>query len=97
MYMYFILFMLLLFCRYPTARKLERKIIYHVGPTNSGKTYHALQRFYTAKSGVYCGPLRMLAVEVFNKCNNEAVSSYYINRRDKISYYTALNFNFYKL
>lgn len=54
---------------YPTARGLTRKIIFHAGPTNSGKTYHALERFMSAKSGVYCGPLKMLAVEVFNKCN----------------------------
>lgn len=51
------------------ARAKTRKIIFHAGPTNSGKTYHALERFMTAKSGVYCGPLKLLAVEVFNKCN----------------------------
>ena len=28
---------------YPVARALERRIIYHAGPTNSGKTYEALQ------------------------------------------------------
>lgn len=56
--------------RYPEARSIQRKIIYHAGPTNSGKTYHALDRFLTAKSGVYCGPLRLLANEVFNKSNN---------------------------
>ena len=28
---------------YPMARALERRIIYHSGPTNSGKTYSALQ------------------------------------------------------
>ena len=28
---------------YPMARALKRRIIYHAGPTNSGKTYHALQ------------------------------------------------------
>lgn len=55
---------------YPEARALNRKIIFHAGPTNSGKTFHALERFFTAKSGVYCGPLKMLAVEVFNKSNN---------------------------
>lgn len=54
---------------YPEARSMNRKIIFHAGPTNSGKTYNALQRFTTAKSGVYCGPLKMLAVEVFNKTN----------------------------
>lgn len=28
---------------YPVARALKRNIIYHSGPTNSGKTYSALQ------------------------------------------------------
>lgn len=28
---------------YPMARALRRRIIYHAGPTNSGKTYQALQ------------------------------------------------------
>lgn len=56
---------------YPDARKLERKIIYHAGPTNSGKTYHALQKFLTAKSGIYCGPLKLLAAEVFKKSNEQ--------------------------
>lgn len=65
---------------YPDARAIQRKIIYHAGPTNSGKTYHALERFLTAKSGVYCGPLRLLANEVFHK-SNKAVSymPYYLN------------------
>ena len=52
---------------YPDARAMNRKIIFHSGPTNSGKTYHALERFLTAESGIYCGPLKLLAVEVFNK------------------------------
>jgi ATP-dependent RNA helicase SUPV3L1/SUV3 len=56
--------------RYPEARAIQRKIVYHCGPTNSGKTYHALERFMTAKSGIYCGPLRMLANEVFQKSND---------------------------
>jgi hypothetical protein len=42
-----------------------------LGPTNSGKTYEALQRFKTSKSGVYCGPLRLLAAEVFRRMNAE--------------------------
>lgn len=56
--------------RYPEARSIQRKIIFHAGPTNSGKTYHALNRFLTAKSGIYCGPLKLLASEVFQKSNN---------------------------
>ena len=33
---------------YPYARLQKRKIIYHGGPTNSGKTYQALQRLKNA-------------------------------------------------
>ncbi|GMH15068.1 hypothetical protein Nepgr_016909 [Nepenthes gracilis] len=54
---------------FPFARAMKRKVIYHCGPTNSGKTYNALQRFMEAKKGVYCSPLRLLAMEVFDKVN----------------------------
>jgi len=59
---------------YPEARAINRKVIFHAGPTNSGKTYHALERFTAAKSGVYCGPLKMLAVEVCNKTNGRGTA-----------------------
>ncbi|KAL8769967.1 MAG: hypothetical protein Q9209_004214 [Squamulea sp. 1 TL-2023] len=54
---------------YPATRKLQRTIHLHVGPTNSGKTYHALQRLEQAKSGIYAGPLRLLAHEVYTRLN----------------------------
>lgn len=54
---------------FPFARAMKRKIIYHCGPTNSGKTYNALQKFMEAKKGIYCSPLRLLAMEVFDKVN----------------------------
>lgn len=54
---------------------MKRKIIFHAGPTNSGKTYHALERFMTAKSGVYCGPLKLLATEVYKKANEKVSNS----------------------
>ncbi|GBM01033.1 ATP-dependent RNA helicase SUV3, mitochondrial [Araneus ventricosus] len=56
---------------YPNARTINRKLVFHAGPTNSGKTYRALERFMTSKSGVYCGPLKLLSVEVFNKTNEK--------------------------
>ena len=55
--------------RYPEARAIQRKIVFHSGPTNSGKTYHAIQKYLSAKSGVYCGPLKLLAHEIFEKSN----------------------------
>ncbi|EDW37929.1 GL12317 [Drosophila persimilis] len=54
---------------YTNARALTRKIVFHSGPTNSGKTYHAMERYLSAKTGVYCGPLKLLATEVYNKAN----------------------------
>ncbi|KAH0929285.1 hypothetical protein HID58_015012, partial [Brassica napus] len=54
---------------FPFARAMKRKIVYHCGPTNSGKTYNALQRFMEAGNGLYCSPLRLLAMEVFDKVN----------------------------
>ncbi|XP_026746413.1 ATP-dependent RNA helicase SUV3 homolog, mitochondrial isoform X2 [Trichoplusia ni] len=54
---------------YPEARGMNRKIVFHAGPTNSGKTYHAMERFLSAKSGVYCGPLKLLATEIYHKSN----------------------------
>lgn len=59
---------------YPSARSKFRRIIFHAGPTNSGKTHRAMQRFLAADSGIYCGPLKLLAMEVFQK-SNEKVSS----------------------
>ncbi|KAI0990196.1 hypothetical protein GJ496_011982, partial [Pomphorhynchus laevis] len=57
--------------RYPLARNLVRKITYHAGPTNSGKTYKALNGFLKSMSGIYCGPLKLLASEVFIRSNKE--------------------------
>ncbi|SPN98482.1 related to ATP dependent RNA helicase [Cephalotrichum gorgonifer] len=52
---------------FPATRAIQRTIHLHVGPTNSGKTYHALQALENAKSGIYCGPLRLLAHEVYTR------------------------------
>ncbi|TVY47643.1 ATP-dependent RNA helicase, mitochondrial [Lachnellula occidentalis] len=54
---------------YPATRALQRTIHLHVGPTNSGKTYHALKKLETAKTGIYAGPLRLLAHEVYTRFN----------------------------
>ncbi|OBA24569.1 P-loop containing nucleoside triphosphate hydrolase protein [Metschnikowia bicuspidata var. bicuspidata NRRL YB-4993] len=59
---------------YPGARKMKRKVIMHVGPTNSGKTYNSLQAFAKAKSGYYAGPLRLLAREIYEKFQSQNIS-----------------------
>ncbi|XP_014556826.1 hypothetical protein COCVIDRAFT_26446 [Bipolaris victoriae FI3] len=52
---------------YPATREIPRTVHMHVGPTNSGKTYHALKRLEEVKSGIYLGPLRLLAHEVYTR------------------------------
>ena len=52
------------------AKRLDRKFILHIGPTNSGKTYDAIQALRQAKTGVYLGPLRLLALEMYDTLNS---------------------------
>ena len=53
------------------GKRIERRFVIHVGPTNSGKTYHAIQALKKAESGVYLGPLRLLALEMFDSLNSQ--------------------------
>ncbi|KAE8728160.1 ATP-dependent RNA helicase SUV3 [Hibiscus syriacus] len=68
---------------YPNARKKNRKVFLHVGPTNSGKTYHALKRLESSPSGIYCGPLRLLAWEVAKRLNKAKVPCDLITGQEK--------------
>lgn len=52
---------------FPATRMMQRTIHVHVGPTNSGKTYNALKALENSKRGVYAGPLRLLATEVYQR------------------------------
>lgn len=45
----------------------------HIGPTNSGKTFQALNELVNAGSGWYLSPLRLLAYEVFDSLNKRGV------------------------
>jgi ATP-dependent RNA helicase SUPV3L1/SUV3 len=56
----------------PSLRRNVRYIL-HIGETNTGKTHHALERMKEARSGLYLAPLRLLALEVYEKLNNEGV------------------------
>ncbi|HEX2852438.1 MAG TPA: helicase-related protein [Opitutaceae bacterium] len=48
---------------FPVARSVRRKVIAWLGPTNSGKTHRAIAALSQARSGMYLGPLRLLALE----------------------------------
>lgn len=58
---------------YPEARAMKRRFILHIGPTNSGKTHDALERLKECTHGAYFGPLRLLALEIYDKMNMEGV------------------------
>ena len=58
---------------YMVTRRMKRKIYIHLGDTNTGKTYNAVERLKTAKKGVYLSPLRILALENYDKLNNEGI------------------------
>ncbi len=55
------------------SRRINRKVIYHMGPTNSGKTYHAIEALCKAKNGCYLAPLRLLASELYDTMNQKGV------------------------
>ena len=54
---------------YPLAREMHRYFYIHEGPTNSGKTYQAIQALKKSENGIYLGPLRLLAYEQFESLN----------------------------
>jgi len=51
----------------PSRRVAPERVVAHLGPTNSGKTYAALTELAEKRSGVYAGPLRMLAQEAHRR------------------------------
>lgn len=55
------------------VRQMHRRFILHIGPTNSGKTFRSLERLKLARCGVYLGPLRLLALEVYEQMNKYEV------------------------
>ena len=51
----------------PTRRFEPDTVVAHLGPTNSGKTYEALEFLAETGRGVYAAPLRMLAQEAHRR------------------------------
>lgn len=51
----------------PSRHAAPERVVAHLGPTNSGKTYAALKELAEKRSGVYAGPLRMLAQEAHRR------------------------------
>ncbi|KIM10901.1 MAG: helicase [Sulfurovum sp. FS08-3] len=66
------------------ARSLKREIIFHVGPTNSGKTYQAMQALKEATTGYYLAPLRLLALEGYEDLRASGVNVSLITGEEEI-------------
>jgi len=58
---------------FPMARAMKREIIFHMGETNSGKTYSALEYLKSAFTGIYLAPLRLLALEGYEKLRDSGI------------------------
>ncbi|MGB6329951.1 MAG: helicase-related protein [Halarcobacter sp.] len=69
---------------YPLARSLNRKLKFYVGPTNSGKTYNAMQELKVANSGLYLAPLRLLALEGYEDLKSELIDVSLITGEEQI-------------
>ncbi|MDO4488002.1 MAG: helicase-related protein [Eubacteriales bacterium] len=55
------------------ALTMDRCFVLHIGPTNSGKTYESIQALKNAESGAYLGPLRLLALEMYDNLNEAGI------------------------
>jgi len=69
---------------FPLARELQRKIIFHAGPTNSGKTYAAMEHLRAAQTGYYLAPLRLLALEGYESLREHGVHASLITGEEEI-------------
>lgn len=69
---------------FPKAQEMKRHFILHIGPTNCGKTYQSLERLKLAQNGVYLGPLRLLALEVYEKMNDAGIPCTMLTGEERI-------------
>ncbi|WP_304545095.1 helicase-related protein [Sulfurimonas microaerophilic] len=69
---------------FPIARDMKRKLTLHIGPTNSGKTYTAMQRLKDADTGYYLAPLRLLALEGYENLNSMGVDCSLITGEEQL-------------
>ena len=69
---------------FPMAREMRRKLTLHIGPTNSGKTYQAMQKLQNADTGYYLAPLRLLALEGYETLKDQGIESSLITGEEQI-------------
>lgn len=69
---------------FPLARDMRRKLTLHIGPTNSGKTYQAMQKLKAADTGYYLAPLRLLALEGYEDLRESGIDASLITGEEQI-------------
>ncbi|WP_457595365.1 helicase-related protein [Hydrogenimonas sp.] len=69
---------------FPLAREMGRRLIFHVGPTNSGKTYTAMKRLREADTGYYLAPLRLLALEGYETLQKWGIQASLVTGEEQI-------------
>jgi len=69
---------------FPQARAMKRKLILHIGPTNSGKTYQAMKALEEADTGYYLAPLRLLALEGYEGLKEHGMEASLITGEEQI-------------
>lgn len=68
------------------TRRNKRKFIFFAGETNSGKTYKAFQKLteYKNNHGIYLSPLRLLALEGYEKIKESGLACNLVTGEEKI-------------
>ncbi|WP_321312848.1 helicase-related protein [Halarcobacter sp.] len=69
---------------FPLARSMNRKLKFFVGPTNSGKTYNAMQELKKSNSGLYLAPLRLLALEGYEDLKENNIDATLITGEEQM-------------
>ena len=69
---------------FPLAREMRRKLTLYIGPTNSGKTYQAMQTLQKADTGYYLAPLRLLALEGYETLKENEIHASLITGEEQI-------------
>ena len=69
---------------FPLARELRRRLVFYTGPTNSGKTWRAMQALEGADTGYYLAPLRLLALEGYETLCERGVRTSLITGEEQL-------------
>jgi hypothetical protein len=76
--------LLTVFPAWDATARTGQLLTVHLGPTNSGKTYAALQHLVAAGRGWYLAPLRLLAHEVYEQLNRSGTLCHLLTGEESI-------------